>query len=77
MERIRNDHLEVLKRAGIDGVEHDSHVPFLSHLAGVRRLLAEWKASSDLVDAGLFVRHVNNDGARSLSALLPATGASL
>ena len=46
--------LAYLREIGFAGVEHDSHVPFLSHLAGTRRLLREWGCRSALCDAGLF-----------------------
>jgi hypothetical protein len=46
--------LALLRRLGFAELEHDSHVPFLSHLIGTRRLLAEWGERPALVDAGLF-----------------------
>ena len=46
--------LELLRRLGFDRLEHDSHVPFLSHLLGTRRLLVEWGERPALCDAGLF-----------------------
>lgn len=33
---------------------HDSHVPFLSHLLGTRRLLVAWGERPEVCDAGLF-----------------------
>jgi hypothetical protein len=33
---------------------HDSHVPFLSHLIGTRRVLSGWGSRPALCDAGLF-----------------------
>ena len=46
--------LDLLRRLGFDTLEHDSHVPFLSHLLGTRRLLVEWGERPALCDAGLF-----------------------
>lgn len=46
--------LPLLKRMGYGELTHDSHVPFLSHLIGTRRLLVEWGARPALCDAGLF-----------------------
>jgi hypothetical protein len=46
--------LDLLKALGFGELQHDSHVPFLSHLLGTRRLLTEWGASDALCDAGLF-----------------------
>ena len=46
--------LELLNRLGYAQLTHDSHVPFLSHLVGTRRLLAEWGERPALCDAGLF-----------------------
>ena len=46
--------LELLRRLGFGALEHDSHVPFLSHLIGTRRLLVEWGERPALCDAGLF-----------------------
>ena len=46
--------LDLLKRLGFADLEHDSHVPFLSHLLGTRRLLAEWGERAAMCDAGLF-----------------------
>ena len=51
---IPEDHLQLLRAAGVETIQHDSHIPFLAHLAGVRRLLVEWKASQELQNAGLF-----------------------
>lgn len=45
---------DLLDRLGFAGVEHDSHVPFLSHLVGVHRILREWGSPRHLCDAGLF-----------------------
>ena len=50
----RGARLEVLRRLGFGELEHDSHVPFLSHLLGTRRLLADWGERPAMVDAGLF-----------------------
>ena len=47
-------HLELLRASGVDGVQHDSHIPFLAHLAGVRQLLNRWGASDTMQDIGLF-----------------------
>jgi hypothetical protein len=46
--------LDLLRGLGFGELTHDSHVPFLSHLVGTRRLLAGWGSSPDLCDAGLF-----------------------
>jgi uncharacterized protein DUF6817 len=46
--------LDMLRALGFADLEHDSHVPFLSHLAGTRRLLASWGERDALCDAGLF-----------------------
>jgi Domain of unknown function (DUF6817) len=46
--------LDLLRSLGFDVLDHDSHVPFLSHLVGTRRLLVAWDASPALCDAGLF-----------------------
>jgi len=49
-----DEKLDFLRAKGLAGVEHDSHVPFLEHLGGVRRLLVEWGARPALATAGLF-----------------------
>ncbi len=46
--------LALLRRLGFDRLEHDSHVPFLSHLLGTRRLLLDWGERPAMADAGLF-----------------------
>ena len=46
--------LDLLKRLGYGELTHDSHVPFLSHLLGVRRLLVEWDERPAMCEAGLF-----------------------
>src|SRR5215831_7808980 len=46
--------LELLRALGFGELQHDSHVPFLSHLAGTRRLLVTWGERAALCDAGLF-----------------------
>lgn len=48
------DRLALLRQLGFGELTHDSHVPFLSHLLGVRRLLVEWGERPALCDAGLF-----------------------
>ena len=48
------ERLALLRRLGFDDLQHDSHVPFLSHLLGTRRLLQQWGERSALCDAGLF-----------------------
>jgi hypothetical protein len=48
------ERLELLKRLGFGELEHDSHVPFLSHLVGTRRVLAQWGERPAMCDAGLF-----------------------
>jgi hypothetical protein len=51
---ISGERLELLKSLGFGELMHDSHVPFLSHLIGTRRLLAQWGSRPELCDAGLF-----------------------
>ncbi len=46
--------LDLLRGLGFATLQHDSHVPFLSHLLGTRRLLAAWGERAALCDAGLF-----------------------
>lgn len=46
--------LRFLRAQGFADVEHDSHVPFLAHLVGTRRLLERWGARPALCDGGLF-----------------------
>jgi Domain of unknown function (DUF6817) len=46
--------LDLLRTLGFGALQHDSHVPFLSHLLGTRRLLAAWGERAALCDAGLF-----------------------
>jgi Domain of unknown function (DUF6817) len=46
--------LELLRALGFGTLRHDSHVPFLSHLCGTRRLLGTWNERRSLCDAGLF-----------------------
>jgi hypothetical protein len=46
--------LELLRALGFGTQEHDSHVSFLSHLRGTRRLLVAWDERPALCDAGLF-----------------------
>ena len=48
------ERLDLLKRMGFGDLEHDSHVPFISHLLGVRRVLIEWGERAAMCDAGLF-----------------------
>lgn len=48
------ERLALLRRLGYGELEHDSHVPFISHLVGTRRLLVEWGERPALCDAGLF-----------------------
>ena len=48
------ERLALLRRLGFGDLEHDSHVPFLSHLLGTRRLLQQWGERPALCDAGLF-----------------------
>jgi hypothetical protein len=48
------DRLDLLKRLGFSDLQHDSHVPFLSHLLGTRRLLVAWGERPAMCDAGLF-----------------------
>jgi hypothetical protein len=54
VSRISVAHLELLRSLGFGELMHDSHVPFLSHLIGTRRLLRLWNSRSSLCDAGLF-----------------------
>jgi hypothetical protein len=51
---VTGSRLDLLRSLGYDALQHDSHVPFLSHLMGTRRLLVAWDASAALCDAGLF-----------------------
>lgn len=44
----------MLRNLGSADLMHASHVPFLSHLVGTRRVLAQWESRSALCDAGLF-----------------------
>jgi hypothetical protein len=46
--------MALLRRLGFGDLTHDSHVPFLSHLIGTRRLLLQWGERPALGDAGLF-----------------------
>src|SRR5580765_2131236 len=46
--------LAVLRELGFRTFQHDSHVPFLAHLGGTRRLLMAWGERPALCDAGLF-----------------------
>ncbi|MFM7509898.1 MAG: DUF6817 domain-containing protein [Actinomycetota bacterium] len=46
--------LDLLRRLGYHSLTHDSHVPFLSHLVGTRRILVGWGERPALCDAGLF-----------------------
>jgi hypothetical protein len=48
------ERLALLRRLGYGELTHDSHVRFLSHLLGARRLLVEWGERPALCDAGLF-----------------------
>ena len=48
------ERLDMLRRLGFGELEHDSHVPFLSHLLGTRRLLVQWGERPAMCDAGLF-----------------------
>jgi hypothetical protein len=54
METLIGARLDMLRALGFADLEHDSHVPFLSHLIGTRRLLASWDERPALCDAGLF-----------------------
>ena len=49
-----DDRLRLLKQLGFDDLEHDSHVPFMSHLVGTARLLRSWGCRQALCDGGLF-----------------------
>jgi len=44
----------LLRALGFGTLQHDSHVPFLAHLGGTRRLLMAWGERPALCDAGLF-----------------------
>jgi hypothetical protein len=46
--------LAFLRALGFGTLQHDSHVPFLAHLGGTRRLLNAWGERPALCDAGLF-----------------------
>jgi hypothetical protein len=54
VEPPTGERLALLRRLGFDDLQHDSHVPFLSHLLGVRRLLVAWGERPAMADAGLF-----------------------
>lgn len=54
VSEVTGARLDLLRALGFGELEHDSHVPFLSHLIGTRRLLAAWGSSPALCDAGLF-----------------------
>lgn len=49
-----DERLVFLRGLGFEGVQHDSHVPFLAHLVGTARTLRSWGARPALCDAGLF-----------------------
>jgi hypothetical protein len=51
---VTGPRLDLLRSLGFGELQHDSHVPFLSHLIGTRRLLVEWGSRPALCDAGLF-----------------------
>jgi hypothetical protein len=51
---VTGDRLDLLRSLGFGTLQHDSHVPFLSHLIGTRRMLVAWGARPALCDAGLF-----------------------
>jgi hypothetical protein len=51
---VAGTRLELLRALGFAALEHDSHVPFLTHLCGTRRTLVAWGARPALCDAGLF-----------------------
>lgn len=51
---LRGERLDLLRRLGFGKLEHDSHVPFISHLVGTRRLLVDWGERPALCDGGLF-----------------------
>lgn len=51
---VTGERLALLRALGFGEIQHDSHVPFLSHLIGTRRLLASWGSRPALCDAGLF-----------------------
>ena len=54
LQPVTGPRLKLLRSLGFAELQHDSHVPFLSHLIGTRRLLAAWGARPALCDAGLF-----------------------
>src|ERR1043165_1812130 len=51
---ITGARLDLLRSLGFGDLMHDSHVPFLAHLIGTRRLLAAWGSRAALCDGGLF-----------------------
>lgn len=53
-EPVTGARLDLLRSLGFDALPHDSHVPFLSHLIGTRRVLLTWGSRPALCDAGLF-----------------------
>lgn len=46
--------IQFLRASGAAELMHDSHVPFLEHLTGTRRILQQWGVRQALSDAGLF-----------------------
>lgn len=54
IEPPTGERLALLRDLGFDRIQHDSHVPFVSHLLGTRRLLVSWGERPALCDAGLF-----------------------
>ena len=51
---VTGTRLALLRALGFGTLQHDSHVPFLAHLGGTRRLLMAWGERPALCDAGLF-----------------------
>lgn len=51
---VTGERLSLLRSLGYGELMHGSGVPFLSHLIGTRRVLAEWGSRPALCDAGLF-----------------------
>lgn len=46
--------IKFLQDRGVAQIMHDSHVPFLTHLAGTRMILQQWGARQALCDGALF-----------------------
>ena len=65
------DRLDLLKQMGFNDLMHDSHVPFMSHLLGVRRVLVGWDERAAMCDAGLFHSAYGTDPGRHATGRAP------